>query len=63
MDYSIQQQLIAELEGIRVYMREINAELKSLVKIQKDSSTRESLNAIAINTKNLANATNVMGDK
>ena len=50
MDYSMQQQLIAELEGIRIHLRDVNEELKTLVKIQKDSSIRESLNEIANNT-------------
>ena len=63
MDYSIQQQLIAELEGIRIHLRDLNQELKTLVKIQKDSSIRESLNAIAINTKDLVNAINIMESK
>jgi hypothetical protein len=54
MDYSTQQQLIAELEGIRLHLRDVNEELKTLVKIQKDSSIRESLNEIAINTKDIA---------
>ena len=54
MDYSIQQQLIAELEGIRIHLRDLNGELKSIVKMQKDSSIRESLNEIAINTKDIA---------
>lgn len=58
MDYSIQQQLIAELEGIRLHLRDINEELKTLVKIQKDSSVRESLNNIATSVypiKHIAN--------
>jgi hypothetical protein len=50
MDYSTQQKLIAELEGIRIHLRDVNEELKTLVKIQKDSSIRESLNEIANNT-------------